>query len=374
MSLTDEASAVNATPGVERLTVVSGIGGKLPACFLVESASGRLLLDLGEGPEPGVFPDLTHVGRVDAIVLSHAHDDHVRGLGLRRAIGSPPVYATAETWNLLDEDLVGPEDRRLLPDKGHCMIQGIELQTGQSGHAPGGIWMRLGVGKGLLYTGDFTTESLLYPFDPPPPAATIIVDASYGDADVPLDRQIDAWLELCHDGAVFPVPVGGRGPEMAMRLADRGARVPFLGPVLRRQAERIASGGDKTVSPTVRAAMAALLARLPSEPERTGLTICADSDAEEDVPKQLIRRWNGDVPFIFTGHVAPGTFGAALLAAGKAKWQRWNVHPRRGDVVGLCRSVGATRVLAAFVDRAATAQLARDLQPAELVWDRQVVL
>jgi hypothetical protein len=31
-------------------------------------------------------------------------------------------------------------------------------------------------------------------------------------------------------------------------------------------------------------------------------------------------------------------------------------------------------VLAAFVDRAATVQLARDLQPAELVWDREVML
>ncbi len=36
------------------LTVVSGVGGKLPAAFLLEIQGYRLLWDLGAGPEPGV--------------------------------------------------------------------------------------------------------------------------------------------------------------------------------------------------------------------------------------------------------------------------------------------------------------------------------
>ena len=38
------------------LTVISGVGGKLPAAFLVEMEGYRLLWDLGAGPQPGVRP------------------------------------------------------------------------------------------------------------------------------------------------------------------------------------------------------------------------------------------------------------------------------------------------------------------------------
>ncbi|WP_281262074.1 hypothetical protein [Azospirillum thermophilum] len=39
-----------------RLTAVSGVGAKGPACFLVEAAGRRLLLDLGRGRTPACCP------------------------------------------------------------------------------------------------------------------------------------------------------------------------------------------------------------------------------------------------------------------------------------------------------------------------------
>src|SRR5262245_17886091 len=75
-------------------TAISGLGSKEPACFLVEAAGVRLLLDLGYGPQPGLRPDVSAVGRVDALLLSHSHADHAGSLELLPQVGNPPVHAT----------------------------------------------------------------------------------------------------------------------------------------------------------------------------------------------------------------------------------------------------------------------------------------
>src|ERR1700682_1633488 len=78
-----------------RLNAISGLGPKEPAAFVVEADGCRLLLDCGEGPEPGRLPDFDAIGRIDAIVLSHGHKDHAGALRCRDRIGQPPIYATA---------------------------------------------------------------------------------------------------------------------------------------------------------------------------------------------------------------------------------------------------------------------------------------
>src|ERR1700733_8545146 len=81
--------------GSGSLRLISGVGAKGPACFLLETRGKRLMLDLGEGPPPGLFPDVEDIGTIDALVLSHGHKDHVGGLALLPKLGNPPVYATA---------------------------------------------------------------------------------------------------------------------------------------------------------------------------------------------------------------------------------------------------------------------------------------
>ncbi|MCB8823510.1 MBL fold metallo-hydrolase [Microvirga rosea] len=359
-----------------RLTVISGVGGKLPACFLVEYDGIRLLLDLGEGPEPGVRPDLGRInGPVDAILLSHAHEDHANALDWRDRIGNPPVFATQGTWDLLPCDLVPGEDRQLLPDRGTFQIGSIPITTGRSGHAPGGIWVHLALGGGLLYTGDYTTESHFYPFDAPPPAKTLIVDASYGDYDLGIDDAIDEIARRAKSGVVLPVPEGGRGPEMAVRLMERGLSKPFLDAPLRDQAERAMAGQDTTVAVTARNRLHAVYGTgFPAKPDPTGITICTDSNAVTGLSAQLLAQWGDDAPFVFTGHVPPGTPAAAFLAEGRATWLRWNVHPRRSDVVALAHETSAEQILLAFVEPCKTQGLQHDLAPRRILWGKVIDL
>src|SRR5579871_4097299 len=202
-----------------RLHVVSGLGPKEPAAFVVEADGRRLLLDCGEGPEPGRLPDFAAIGRIDAVIVSHSHKDHIGALRLLDRIGAPPVYATEPVARRLPGGITA----RPIPIRGRARVAGIEIETGPNGHAPGGVWVRLAIGDGLLYMGDHSVESSVYIFATPPSTATAIFDASYGDAEATQDGQRAALADIASEGPVLlPVPADGRGPEIAIFLQAAG--------------------------------------------------------------------------------------------------------------------------------------------------------
>ena len=94
-------------PETTLLRLISGVGAKGPACFLLEAGGKRLMLDLGEGPPPGLYPKVDDIGPIDALVLSHGHRDHVGGLSLRPELGNPPVYATEIVLRALPKGTAG---------------------------------------------------------------------------------------------------------------------------------------------------------------------------------------------------------------------------------------------------------------------------
>ena len=358
--------------GSGRLRLISGVGAKGPACFLVEAGGKRILLDLGEGPPPGALPDLAGIGRVDAAVLSHGHKDHVGGLALLPKLGDPPVYSTDIVARGLPKGIVA----RPLPVSGTAEVLGLAVATGRNGHAPGGVWLHFAVGDGLLYTGDYATQSPLYAYDPPlHTAATVLADCSYADYQKPFTQ---CWSELAplleRGPLLLPVPANGRGPEIALELMRHGWHDIFVDDAMKNALRQLGDGASIALRTGARDDIRSLTDLVRPIAGARGVMLAASGDGSFGASAQLIAQFehSSEVTILFTGYVTPTTPAERLTKSGRAQTMRWNVHPLLSDTVALARASRAKTVIPAFCDRAKLAALAAALAPARVTMDEMV--
>jgi glyoxylase-like metal-dependent hydrolase (beta-lactamase superfamily II) len=354
-----------------KLTAISGIGGKGPACFLVETGQARLLLDLGYGPAPGQWPDVSGVGRVDALLLSHGHRDHAGAISLASQIGDPPLHATASVLARLGRD------GSAFPLQGEVEVCGVRVRTGRNGHAPGGVWLHLGVGDGILYTGDYGVESPVYAFDPPPPAATLLLDGSYGDYAASLADCLARLAPVLDGGhALFPVPADGRGPEIAYHVVTSRGVLPCIGDDLRASLEHMAIRERDSLRPGVAEVIGRIAREAPPITGARALMLTGRADAGEGQAAELAVRWErmAAPDIVFSGYFPPGSPAQRLVDSGRARYLRWNVHPRLSDNAALARAVNARTVMPAFGDARHLEAWRSAFAPARVVIDRAVEL
>jgi glyoxylase-like metal-dependent hydrolase (beta-lactamase superfamily II) len=353
------------------LRIISGVGAKGPACFLLEAQGKRLMLDLGYGPQPGLWPNVDDVGRVDALLLSHSHKDHISGLSLLPKIGNPPIFATEITAKKL------PEGTKVhaLPVQGRGDVLGIPVDTGRNGHAPGGIWMRFHGGTGLLYTGDYSTESALYAFDMPPKSRTVLLDSSYGEDDTPLAIRQQALAPYFDGDVLLPAPADGRGPDIALYLYRAGKAI-HLDDTTRAAIVDLTGLARAYLRDGVDTELAALAEMAPPPGEPFGATFSTPADGSGGETAELIANWEhaSEPAIVFTGYIPPGCPADRLVKNGRAKFLRWNVHPRLSDTIALVRSTGAATVIPAFCDRKVLPALRAALKPANVTMDATVTL
>ena len=361
--------------GPATLRLVSGVGLKGPACFVIEADGRRIMLDLGEGPPPGLLPDIDGLAPIDALVLSHGHKDHVGGMALLARLGNPPVYATDVVARALPKGF----NIRPLPVGGTGDVLGIAVTTGRNGHAPGGVWLHFAVAGGLLYTGDFSAESMLYAYDAPATtASTALLDCSYALHDRPLAQCWNDLKPLAERGPLLlPVPANGRGPEIALELSRRGFANDIHIDDAMRDALRLLCDGART---SLRNGIAGEIARLadtakPIE-EARGIMVAASADGTSGATARLLQEWErqAEPAIVFTGYVPPDTPAQRLVKSGRAQFVRWNVHPRISDIVRLAQAVKPKTIIPAFCDRTHLTGLAQTLAPARVTMDQMVEL
>ncbi|MBU1176312.1 MAG: MBL fold metallo-hydrolase [Alphaproteobacteria bacterium] len=356
-----------------KVRAISGFGVKGPACFVVEVGGLRLLVDCGRGPDFDTPPDLSGLGVIDAVLISHAHRDHAGALDLLEAADRPPVYASD-----LTAQLAGFVPDHLLPLDGTLDISGIEILAGRAGHAPGGVWLRIGGAGGLLYTGDFSNEGALFSPTPWPRAQALIFDASYGAYDKDVAGAISAIGDIARIGPVLlPAPAAGRGLEMAVELHRAGHEVRLC-PVHRTVAATVLER-DVELAPQARDALAGLLAEtreLRVDAAPSGVMIAAKADGGGGLARRLVDAWadRREVAIVFTGHLSAGTPAPDLVTSGRARFIRWNVHPRLDDIETLLVAVAPEAAMPAFLPIGQMPEFVAALPDAPLVLSPELQL
>jgi glyoxylase-like metal-dependent hydrolase (beta-lactamase superfamily II) len=367
-----------------KVKIHGGVGEKGRTCIGVEQDGRRLLLDVGIDTSvargPAYYPAITsgELRQLDAIIVTHAHEDHVAALGWCLANGfAGRVLMTAESAAEVDSTLAAyatPRERelarRMTPEiiaAGQDFSIGpIAVRTGRTGHVVGGVWCHLdAAGRRLTYCGDIVPASPVFAMDPLPPCDLLLIDASYGEDPVPGAERgaaVGRWLSAHPKGAVLPTPLSGRSIELIALIEGPIAIHPSMHAALSQQID--ASGW-------LRPGMAGLLSeRLAAasfweegQPLPAAALLCDDGMGLSGPSRHaLAQARRAGHPVLLTGHVPKGSPADAMLAAGEADWLRFPTHPTLPENAAIAAASGAACVLAHSCDGATARTLASGIR------------
>ena len=367
-----------------RIDLYGGFGEKGRTCLGVESGGYRLLLDAGvkisaRGTDD-YYPAISAAAlkAIDAIVVTHGHEDHVAALGWLIARGfDGRIFMTPETQSAAEISLASyalPEHLALfrraalerLPIGVDALRLGpLRISTGRSGHIAGGVWCRIDDGRGSFdYCGDVVPASPVFAMDPVPRCQAIVIDASYGDDDVPARgraAEIVAWIAARPDGCVLPTPLYGRSAELLAIMPGPMALAPGMRNALRAQIESSGWLVDGIAHRMTERLVAAVDWRDGDALPRTAL-LCHDgmgiSGPSHDI---LVDAAAHAWPTLFTGHLPANSPGERMVARGQATWIRLPTHPTLPENLAIAAASDAGIVLGHSCERALLARLTRHL-------------
>ncbi len=249
-----------------RLTFLGGGRQVGRSCLLLQTPNSKILLDCGldvasQGHDKFPYLDVPefNINQLDAIIISHAHLDHVGLLPYLYKMGyKGPVYMTTPTRDiaaLLSLDFIGvaykqatkplfdSTDIKEMVKHSICLgynevtdiTPDVRLTFYNSGHVLGGALVHLNIGNGLhnlLYTGDFkyARSRLLDPAIASfPRVESVITESTYGSKDdvfPPRKETEDKFIDLVNktierNGKVLIPELGlGRAQETMLILED----------------------------------------------------------------------------------------------------------------------------------------------------------
>lgn len=93
-------------------SLYSGSSGN---CLFIESENTKLLVDAGvslKKIEEGLTSLNIEPSSLDAVLITHEHSDHIKGLSVLSKKYNIPVFANKETWNFLPKDKIIEENQK----------------------------------------------------------------------------------------------------------------------------------------------------------------------------------------------------------------------------------------------------------------------
>ncbi|WP_173931902.1 MBL fold metallo-hydrolase [Chelativorans sp. Marseille-P2723] len=282
-------------------------------------------------------------GEIDALFITHAHEDHVGALGWLLAGGfRGPVFMTKETAQeapatltqyALEEhaDLFTTAQVEIFQPGDRLEFGDITADTGLSGHVAGGVWFCVRHEDGVVsYCGDVVPDSAVFRMDEVPACDLLLLDASYGaDRITGRDRarSIAAWIKEHPRGCLLPTPLSGRSLELIASIPG-----PFAIHHEMRQGLELQLTSEDAFRPGMRDMVATKLSsamdwredeELPAMP-----LICHDGMGASGPSSRLLPRADSaGYPILLTGHLPAGSPGARLQEHGRAGWIRMPTHP-----------------------------------------------
>ncbi|WP_367714413.1 MBL fold metallo-hydrolase (plasmid) [Nitratireductor sp. GISD-1A_MAKvit] len=352
-----------------------GFGEKGRTSVVVSDGNTCVMLDAGikvgaTGDE--YYPVLARpIGEIDALFISHAHEDHIGALcHLLRQGYTGPIYMTEETRTEMPATLAQYADPADLADfsplveqirlfrPGEALTVGaLSVATGASGHVVGGVWFSVeAAGQRVVYSADIVPESAVFPMQPLPVCDLLILDASYGADPIPgAERagQIGEWVVGYADGCLLPTPLSGRSLELIAAI-----NVPFA----------IEAGMREALSAQIHAPDAVHKDRVAILSQR--LKSARDWTVDEPLPSCPLLVHDGmgvagpsrpaleaaeksGFPILLSGHLPAGSPGARLVDEGKAAWIRMPTHPTLPENIALWEAAGRPRLIGHSCDAAA---------------------
>ncbi|OJE46869.1 MBL fold metallo-hydrolase [Bacillus luti] len=251
-----------------RVEVWGGAGEYGRSCYFVKNKETKILFDCGinrsyEDSYPTIVREA--VPFLDAVFLSHIHEDHTMGVpllakyGYKKTIWTTrytkeqlPVYF--EKWRSynLTKGWKLPYNEQNINDLNYVCIDEISnpnewiqitptlrFQWGYSGHVLGAVWFLVDMcNTYVFYSGDYSAESNILRANLPEKLhhdiKIAIVDAAYHTDDVSQNERID---ELCaevervakHKGIVLlPLPPLGRAQDIVLYLYKKYKELPII--------------------------------------------------------------------------------------------------------------------------------------------------
>jgi len=263
------------------LTFLGAAGTVTGSKYLVRDKRSSVMVDCG------VFQGLkrwrllnwepipVHAVDIDAVVLTHAHLDHVGALPLLFRQGfRRPVYCTAATRDLaelvlLDSARLHEEDARHAQQHGYSkhasplplytqedaeqaiaqfrpvrfstpveVAPGIEAVFTPAGHIPGAASILLSGTQRVLFSGDLGrgNDSLIRPPETPDIADCVVVESTYGDREHPTEdgnaTLAQVIVETAARGGSVLVPTFAiaRAQQLILQIhrLRRAGRIPHL--------------------------------------------------------------------------------------------------------------------------------------------------
>lgn len=364
-----------------RVDLYGGFGEKGRTSVGISTENTRIVCDVGikvgaVGQEYYPAIDVGRIAKLDALLISHAHEDHIGALSWLQSRGfRGQVFMTEETLMeapAMLEQYAGDGNgvfpvslkgvKTFLPG---CEIDigDLHIVTGRSGHVAGGVWFAAkGTGSNVVYTADVVPQSSVFAMDPVPACDLLVLDASYGADPVSGSERsfaIREWIEQKTSGCLLPVPLSGKPLELIAILSGRFAIHASMREPIRAQ---LSAGGAflPGIVPVLRERLASAVEWHEglAFPDCPLLTFDGMGSAGPSV-EAIARAAETKLPILLTGHIPANTPASALFEENRADWIRLPTHPTRDESVTIWKGAGCPTVLG----HSCSEQALRDLKP-----------